>query len=259
MYIISSQRNLSSAEELDALEQQYGVRLPQAYRQFLQEYGQGTYCDWFHVELPDPERLKEFAEYGLWEHAEDSPITAMQLAECVVIASTVDGDMLALHPHLEVGIWLPRHSEQMITVQWTESSWEASMQQQYAYVYGHEYEVEQPTYFEPWNGRQQHELSMLHTDQAMGTDEDLDTLEAKQKYLQTVAIRLAEQYEPSLRLENQYTGKLFYKEINGYVRFNYAYGNEVGLFYEPSEDLKQRLVEDLRQYLRSSGIYENKL
>ncbi|WP_322923796.1 SMI1/KNR4 family protein [Paenibacillus campi] len=160
MYIVSSYRHICSAAELDGIEQQYQVKLPEGYRQFLQQYGQGTYCDWFHVNMPDAERLQQFAEYGLWEHEQDSPITATQLRDCVVIASTVDGDMLALHSDVKGGLWLPRHSEQIMAVSsWQELSWQAFMNGELQRLYkGAPTSLERQCYFEPWNGRQQHEF-----------------------------------------------------------------------------------------------------
>jgi hypothetical protein len=261
MYIVSSHRHIGSAAELDALEQQYAVKLPQSYRQFLLEYGQGTYNDLFHVELPDPERLQEFAEYGLWEHEQHSPITASQLNECVVISSTVDGDMLALHREVTGGFWLPRHSEQIVAVSWQDLPWEDWMKQQLQRLYGEAYDSALlESYFEPWNGRQQHEFLMLKAERMLDHDRLVDgiadTLEGKQQHLRAVAAQLARQHEPDLNVQTLYTGKLFYRALEGYIRLNYAYGNEVALFYELSRapNAGDALLEQLRQQLYASGI-----
>ncbi|WP_322906738.1 SMI1/KNR4 family protein [Paenibacillus campi] len=265
MYIVSSHRHICSAAELDGIEQQYQVKLPEGYGQFLQQYGQGTYCDWFHVNMPDAERLQQFAEYGLWEHEQDSPITATQLRDCVVIASTVDGDMLALHSDVKGGLWLPRHSEQIMAVSWQELSWQAFMNGELQRLYtGAPTSLERQCYFEPWNGRQQHEFVMLQPQYAavhVAAGSEL-TLEHKQAYLRNVAAQIAEHYVPALRLENPYWGKLFYRELEGYVRFNYAYGNEVALFYEPVSEhgdgqaqAGKTFMEIMREQLKLWGIY----
>ncbi|MFD1886652.1 SMI1/KNR4 family protein [Paenibacillus wenxiniae] len=261
MYRVSSHRHRCAAEELDTWEQQHAVKLPLAYRQFLLEYGQGTYNDLFHVEMPDPERLQEFAEYGLWEHGHNSPITASQLTECVVIASTVDGDMLALHREVTGGFWLPRHSEQIVAVAWQDLVWEDFMKQQLKRLYGEMYpSALHESYFEPWNGRQQHEFLMLHAedvlDQDWAVNGFINTLEGKQSYLRAVAAQLANQYEPDLNMQTVHTGKLFYRALEGYIRFNYAYGNEVALFYESSQstDGGVAFVEHIRRQLHAAGI-----
>lgn len=261
MYIVSSHRQVCAAEELDAWEQQYNVKLPQAYREFLLAYGQGTYTNLWHIEMPDAERLKEFAEYGLWEYEQESPITASQLTECIVIGSTIDGDMLALHRDVEVGLWLPRHSEQITAVLWQQLPWEDFMKQELRRLYGDAYDsAAHEAYFESWNGRQQHEFLMLRSEHVMEQDasaiEFANTLEGKQAYLRKIAAKLAEQYVPDLNIQTPYTGKLFYRALEGYVRFNYAYGNEVALFYEPSpvDAANGTFLDQLRQQLHAAGI-----
>ncbi|MCP3777963.1 hypothetical protein [Paenibacillus sp. MZ03-122A] len=59
------------------------------------------------IERPDPHLLQAYADYELWTHDDNCPITAQQLGECVVIGSSIDGDFLSIHPQVEGLLWLP--------------------------------------------------------------------------------------------------------------------------------------------------------
>lgn len=135
------------------------------------------------------------------------------------------------------------------------------MKQELRRLYGDAYDpAAHKAYFEPWNGRQQHEFLMLRSEHVMEQDasaiEFANTLEGKQAYLREIAAKLAEQYVPDLNIQTLYAGKLFYRALEGYVRFNYAYGNEVALFYEPSpvDAANGTFLDQLRQQLHAAGI-----
>lgn len=68
-------------------------------------------CGLLVIEPPDAQLLQSYADYELWRHDDNCPITVQQLGECVVIGSSIDGDFLAVHPQVEGLLWLPRHSE----------------------------------------------------------------------------------------------------------------------------------------------------
>lgn len=110
MYIVSQPKPLSDGQN-QALAKEDVTVYPQGYLRFLRRFGEGTYRGWLNVQLPDAEVLKPFAEYGLWEHDENSPISEQQIGECIVIGTTVDGDFLAVHPQTARLLWLPRHAE----------------------------------------------------------------------------------------------------------------------------------------------------
>ncbi|OAB41977.1 hypothetical protein [Paenibacillus glacialis] len=107
MYIVSQPKPLSD-DRSQALAKEDAAFFPPGYLQFLGQFGEGTYRGWMNVQLPDMEVLKPFAEYDLWEHDEDSPITAQQIGQCVAIGTTVDGDFLVLHRETAQLLWLPR-------------------------------------------------------------------------------------------------------------------------------------------------------
>ena len=58
MYVVSHRLKPVSAEELGHFEQQYSVSLPASYRQWLEQYGEGTYSGWMNIQRPDQEVLK---------------------------------------------------------------------------------------------------------------------------------------------------------------------------------------------------------
>ncbi|MBG9942778.1 hypothetical protein ABD77_12365 [Brevibacillus formosus] len=59
-----------------------------------------------------------------------------------------------------------------------------------------------------------------------------------------------EAFLPDLTIENEYVCKLFYRQLSGYVRFNYANRQEVALMYE--EDAEQSFAV-MKQWLLSKG------
>ncbi|WP_234405591.1 hypothetical protein [Paenibacillus sp. IHBB 10380] len=154
------------------------------------------------------EVLKPFAEYELWEHDEDSPITAQQIGQCVAIGTTVDGDFLALHPETAQLLWLPRHAEQLmaITLQARERKDERTyvmvLDEIYRQVYGSGQEDE------PWTGSQSHLFLRLPPGQ-------------DQLSLPKLAGMCRAAFSPDLAVETGYTCHLFYRQLGGYIRFNY--------------------------------------
>ncbi|MEW4371663.1 SMI1/KNR4 family protein [Paenibacillus kandeliae] len=163
MYLVSNQNSLIETEQLELWEQEHDIILPAAYSAFLQQYGQGTYCGLLHVEQPDAQQLNGFAQYELWEHDERSPITAPQLEECIVIASTIDGDMIALHREVEGGIWLPRHATTIERLDWGTFSWQEFMDHELGKRYDPGYQLlREKAYFEPLNESKQYHQLLLN-------------------------------------------------------------------------------------------------
>lgn len=260
MYLVSNYVKTITGEQLRLLEQEWNISLPSSYIQFLEQYGQGTYCGLLNVEYPDRERLQEFVEYELWEHDEQSPITREQLAECIVIATTIDGDFVALHPQVESLIWLPRHSEIIERRSCGEQSWIECMETWIEAAYGSLDLAETERYFEPWNDRQQHLFLMLGTQEAMPneqTDEAEGTVCGRgTNPLADIAHQCAEIMKPDLIINNPYSGLLFFRSLNGYVRFNYAYGREVAVVYEQEERQEGNgsFLVRLLQFMREHNI-----
>lgn len=58
----------------------------------------------------------------------------------------------------------------------------------------------------------------------------------EQLSLPELAGMFREAFLPDLTIENEYVCKLFYRQLNGYVRFNYANRQEVAVMYE--EDVR---------------------
>ncbi|MFD1903184.1 hypothetical protein ACFSQ7_02095 [Paenibacillus rhizoplanae] len=160
MYIVSEPKGLSEHYR-QQLEAEDAGLYPPAYTKFLQQYGEGTYRGWINVQAPDPEVLRPFAEYGLWEHDEDSPITEQQIGECTAIGTTVDGDFLAVHPGVNGLLWLPLSCG-------ADSSDPAASRGKrkrllamplildgiYRRMYGRS--QEESVYYEPWTGTREH-------------------------------------------------------------------------------------------------------
>jgi len=214
---------------------------PQGYLRFLQQFGEGNYRGWMNVQLPDDEVLKAFAEYGFWEHDADSPITQQQIGECISIGTTVDGDFLAVHPPTDQLLWLPRHAEHLkafslqVQEQADARTYALVLDEIYRQVYGSDQEG--AVYYETWSGSQSHLFLRLPP----GKD---------QLSLPELSGMCREAFLPDLVVETQYTCRLFYRQLGGYIRFNYATGSEVFIMYEQD---KQQTFAIMEQWLLSKG------
>lgn len=240
MYIVSKPKPLTHDRCQEFASETTAV-YPPGYLRFLRQFGEGTYRGWMNVQQPDPEVLQPFAEYGLWEHEEDSPITEQQIAECIAIGTTVDGDFLAVHPEISGLLWLPRHSEhiQVLPLQ----AWEQEdgrvytlvLDEIYQHVYGSSQEGS--VYYEPWTGTRSHLFLRLPPGP--------DSLS-----LPELAGMCQTDIPPDLTIETPYACHLFYQHLSGYIRFNYANEQEVAIFYE--QDAQQAFA-DMEQWLLSKG------
>ncbi|GGG72556.1 hypothetical protein [Paenibacillus radicis (ex Gao et al. 2016)] len=238
MYIVSQPKPLTDGQ-YQALSEQYAAIFPQGYLRFLQRFGEGTYRGWMNVQLPDREVLEPFAEYDLWEHDESSPITQQQITQCVAIGTTVDGDFLAVHPPTSQLLWLPRHAEQIETLslqlgeQQGEETYALVLDEIYSRIYGGQREG--AVYYEPWTGSRNHMFLRLPP----------GTLS-----LQELSGMCRAAFTPDLIVESSYSCHLFYRELGGYVRYNYANKQEVAIMYE--QDAGQ-IHSTMEQWLLSKG------
>lgn len=240
MYLVSQPKPLT-VNQNQLLEREYVISFPPGYVQFLRRFGEGTYSGWMNVHLPDSEVLKPFVEYELWEHDENSPITAQQIGECIAVGTTVDGDFLAVHPEVEQLLWLPRHSDYVmaLTLQMQEQDddglYVTILDDIYRQAYGCAQET--PMYFEPWSGSRSHLFLRLPP----GKNE---------LSLPVLANMCQEEFTPDLSIETEYTCYLFYQSLGGYVRFNYANQQEVAVMYEQEG---QQVFDDMEQWLLMKG------
>ncbi|WP_427051890.1 SMI1/KNR4 family protein [Paenibacillus sp. TC-CSREp1] len=236
MYIVSHLIKPVSMQELQQVEQKHSIRLPLAYQCWMQQYGEGTYSGWMNVQRPDSEILKPFVEYDLWEHTDETPINQQQLQECVCIGTSVDGDFLAVHAEVEGLIWLPRHDEQITLWPCGDKSFAEMLDQIYCGYYQKDKPF-RPAYYEPWNEKRKY--TFYHY---AGKEYGLSMKE--------LAGLCQSQFSWDLVIEDEYTCKLFRASIGGYVRFNYAYGREIALFFEEAEG--QQETEDQKKEVQET-------
>ncbi|WCF10709.1 hypothetical protein NDS46_13045 [Paenibacillus thiaminolyticus] len=236
MYIVSQRLTPVPSGVIRQAEQDMQVAFPGGYSRFLQQYGEGTYRGWFNIHSPDPDVLSPFAEYDLWEHKETSPITREQLRQCVVIGTTIDGDFLAVHPQAEGLVWLPRHSEMIRLIPPEAPSYTETLDRIYQETFG-DAEPAVPAYFEPWNETAQHAFFLFNPENGSSLS------------LRELGTRCRGFFQPDLLIENEHTGKIFIRELGGYIRLNYAYGREVAVFYEEEA---AELFGEIAHFLRSN-------
>ncbi|MGI2294316.1 hypothetical protein [Paenibacillus sp. GXUN7292] len=240
MYVISQTKLLPEDEHLIIAKQNI-ASFPPGYLVFLQKFGAGNYRGWINVYSPDTEVLKPFADYDFWEHDENSPITQQQISQCIAIGTTIDGDFLAVHPQTDQLLWLPRHADQIEAIslqapaQEDERTYAIMLDEIYRQVY--RCEQDEAVYYEPCSNTQSHLFLRLPPNQGLP---DLPELAAW--------CRAA--FPPDLTVENEYTCRLFYQRLGGYIRFNYAYKQEVAIMYEQAA---QQEFADIKKWLLSQG------
>ncbi|WP_422658875.1 hypothetical protein ACK8P5_25010 [Paenibacillus sp. EC2-1] len=240
MYLVSQPKPLSDHQK-QLLECEYIISFPPGYVQFMRRFGEGAYSGWMNVHLPDSEVLKPFVEYELWEHDEDSPITAQQIGECIAVGTTVDGDFLAVHPEVEQLLWLPRHSDHImaLTLQMQQLDDDMGYVTVLNDIYRQSYGCvqETPMYYEPWSGSRNHLFLRLPP----GKNE---------LSLPVLANMCQEEFAPDLSIDTEYTCYLFYQSLGGYVRFNYANQQEVAIMYEQEV---QEVFDVMKKWLLMKG------
>ena len=236
MYVVSANRSIVEDATLAQVEFASGVILPSAYRSFLMENGEGTYRGWMNVTKPDEEVLKPFAEYGLWEHDEGSPITEAQIGSCVSLGTSVDGDFLAVHPEVEGLLWLPRHGDRISLLQPAAfGDLPAMLDAIYQSVY--ERSAAEPAWFEPWHDARTVQFYIF-------------TKEMRKSSLPSLAQTACERWQPEFIIENEYSCKLFYRSLGGYLRFNYATETEVAVI---ADNPSSPLLKDMASWLEQHG------
>lgn len=189
------------------------------------------------IEPPDAQLLQSYADYELWRHDDNCPITVQQLGECVVIGSSIDGDFLAVHPQVEGLLWLPRHSEVItkkpldVQVPFTDTL-EHILQDEFGRIEPF------PRYFEPVSLDRAATFLLFNppeTEEACGSAHPNDqALQIAPASIQVLAQRFKQHFDSNLWIENEHICMAFLQTLGGYVRFNYAYGREVAIIYEPT-------------------------
>lgn len=238
MYIVSQLKGIAHTSNHFKQDE---IFYPAGYQRFLEHYGAGTYRGWIDVYPPDAEVLKPFAQYDLWEHDEDSPISQEQIGQCIAIGTSVDGDFLAVYPGLNELLWLPRHGDRVTALSPGAEKREESahyamlLDELYRQVYGRD--PEDAAYYETWSETRNHLFLRLPPGE-------------NQLSLQELSAMCSAVFQPDLKIENQYGCRLFYRELGGYIRFNYANRKEVALFYENSA---VELFDSISQWLAANG------
>lgn len=227
MYLTSKKLNRIEKNQLDQFQKASGLPLPSAYREFLETFGIGTYGGALCISFPDTEVLKEFVSYGFWLH-ENAPITQEELGECVVLGNSIDGDFLAIHPKVTGLILLPRHDEYIKVFPFKATAFLTVLDE----VFVHLYQDNAIAYFEPANGGK-HKFMHL-----------------PEKKLPDLAQRFKSAFSSDFLIENQFVCIVFLLPMGGYVRFNYAIGSEVAIFYDEEE---LGFAEDVIAFFSANG------
>ena len=226
MYCTSTQLKLLSESELVFLEHQGLLKFPQPYRNFMKTYGDGTYGGAICIYRPDFNLLKNYAEYDFWEY-DNSPIRREQMKECVVIGNSIDGDYIAVHRDVDGYIMLPRHSEQIELFPDKDEDFLCTIGK-----IGYSlYEEDLENYFEPAGSN----YMFLHY-----SGKDMHDLIRRFKAV----------FKNDYLIENEYTCKVFFASMGGYVRFSLSKGYEIAVFYS---DYGFAYFEKVKEYLNGNG------
>lgn len=207
LYVTSMQLKVLSENEIVLFERQSKIKFPQQYCNFMNTYGIGTYSGAICISTPDFNILKDFSDYDFWQH-KNAPITKEQIKECIVIGNSIDGDFIAAHSNLDGYILLPRHSETITLVPYNDEKFIDTI-----IKIGHCFCNEDlENYFEPLGGNH----IFLHY---------------INKDLHDIVNLFRSTFRNDFLIENEYICEVFLTQMDGYVRFNLAYGFEVSIFY----------------------------
>jgi hypothetical protein len=113
---------LSTHEEVDQAEKEFGLQFPSGYREYVTRLGDGIFGG-YYVRVYPPKRLlagennvrewrERINEYWFWDQGEPL-LPKPQALESVIIGDTLDGDELVVHPSNPERIYvLPRYQEE---------------------------------------------------------------------------------------------------------------------------------------------------
>lgn len=105
--------------EIAAAEAQLGVTLPSGYKQLMQTFGIGDYCDLFRIAEPQVivQELEEFRKFWqehfkLFFEDNEGHLTPAQIQQSIRLGDSMDGDEIIFYPPTPKSIYiLPRHDE----------------------------------------------------------------------------------------------------------------------------------------------------
>jgi hypothetical protein len=105
------------SKDVDALEEELGIRFPPGYKDFIVLFGEGTLSDTVRIYSPtrirrELQQVRErWNQYYFWE-AGSAVLVKAQVLASTIFADTVDGDELIVAANADNGIYvLPRHAE----------------------------------------------------------------------------------------------------------------------------------------------------
>ena len=103
IYRVSRTLAVVEPDAVDRVEQQIGVALPLAYRQFITTLGSGLYCGLVRVFAPEEIAQAYHDTHAAWRvyahQYEDAAILAeLAVATGLLIADTIDGDQIVFFP-----------------------------------------------------------------------------------------------------------------------------------------------------------------
>jgi hypothetical protein len=116
IFIFGGALNLSTNDDVDAVEAALGTRFPDGYREFITTLGSGQFERFTEIRPPG-EILREYSslqriwrEYpDFWDR--DPALTPEQLGNAIPLAHTMDGDEIVFVPSVPGMYMLPRHDD----------------------------------------------------------------------------------------------------------------------------------------------------
>jgi hypothetical protein len=112
MYIVSRTLKGVSQREIDIAERKLGSKLPPTFTRFLLKYGEGSISGYIRPNSPRtiPKESKKCAEYIDDSYLEKLDISRDYARQLVMVADTIDGDMVFFHPEaVTTYLLFPRH------------------------------------------------------------------------------------------------------------------------------------------------------
>lgn len=228
MYCTSTQFRRLSESELVSIEQKGQIRLPQAYRDFMKTYGDGTYSGVICINCPDFELLDKYAEDDFWEY-DGAPIRREQMKECVVIGNSIDGDYIAIHDDVDGYILLPRQEDRITLFPYSNEDFLCTVNRIGEFLYNEGLD----DYFEPGVSKYMF-------------------MYCRGKKMHPIIERFKAAFPCDYLVENEYVCEVFLFRMGGYVSFRHSGGggSEIVIYYS---DYGMTYVEQVKRFLNENG------
>jgi hypothetical protein len=120
VHVISKYNYPIPIAEVEKVEAELGIRLPEGYRGFITRFGAGVYCDLFRIYTPQEilEKRNRWQKIPYFWSNSEGILNAAELQASHAIGDSIDGDEIVFYLQKPENIFMmPRHSSEIVALQ----------------------------------------------------------------------------------------------------------------------------------------------